>query len=75
MCGIIGYIGKNDATKKIINTLERLEYRGYDSAGNDYGTKMELVAGEAKTGPCWVLTDVEWGVFKTSSFPWLPLMP
>lgn len=36
MCGIIGYIGKNDATKKIINTLERLEYRGYDSAGIVY---------------------------------------
>ena len=36
MCGIIGYIGKNDATKKIINTLERLEYRGYDSAGIAY---------------------------------------
>jgi len=36
MCGIIGYIGKSDATKKIINTLERLEYRGYDSAGIAY---------------------------------------
>lgn len=34
-------------------------YSCCDSAGNDYGTKMELVAGEAKTGPCWVLTDVD----------------
>lgn len=34
-------------------------YSCCDSAGNDYGTKMELVAGEAKTGPCWVLTNVD----------------
>jgi len=33
MCGIVGYIGKNDATKILINGLYRLEYRGYDSAG------------------------------------------
>lgn len=33
MCGIVAYIGKNDALKIIINGLKRLEYRGYDSAG------------------------------------------
>ncbi|MBP9989078.1 MAG: glutamine--fructose-6-phosphate transaminase (isomerizing), partial [Ruminococcus sp.] len=33
MCGIMGYIGKEDAAKIIINGLEELEYRGYDSAG------------------------------------------
>ncbi len=33
MCGIVGYIGKNNARDIIINGLERLEYRGYDSAG------------------------------------------
>ena len=33
MCGIIGYTGKQDAAKKIISGLKRLEYRGYDSAG------------------------------------------
>lgn len=32
MCGIIGFIG-NDALAKILNGLELLEYRGYDSAG------------------------------------------
>ena len=33
MCGIVGYIGHQDATKIIINGLQKLEYRGYDSAG------------------------------------------
>lgn len=33
MCGIVGYIGKNNARDIIIHGLERLEYRGYDSAG------------------------------------------
>ncbi len=33
MCGIVGYIGGQDATPIILNGLKRLEYRGYDSAG------------------------------------------
>ena len=33
MCGIVGYIGPQDATPIILNGLHRLEYRGYDSAG------------------------------------------
>lgn len=33
MCGIVGYIGPQDATSIILNGLKRLEYRGYDSAG------------------------------------------
>jgi glucosamine--fructose-6-phosphate aminotransferase (isomerizing) len=33
MCGIVGYIGKRQADELIIKGLERLEYRGYDSAG------------------------------------------
>lgn len=33
MCGIIGYIGKNNALKVITDGLKQLEYRGYDSAG------------------------------------------
>lgn len=33
MCGIVGYIGKRDAYPVLIKGLQRLEYRGYDSAG------------------------------------------
>lgn len=33
MCGIIGYIGKNEALPVLLSGLKRLEYRGYDSCG------------------------------------------
>jgi glucosamine--fructose-6-phosphate aminotransferase (isomerizing) len=33
MCGIVGYIGTRDATSVVLEGLQRLEYRGYDSAG------------------------------------------
>ncbi len=33
MCGIIGYLGDHEATPVLMDSLKRLEYRGYDSAG------------------------------------------
>ena len=33
MCGIVGYVGPQNATPILIDGLQRLEYRGYDSAG------------------------------------------
>ena len=33
MCGIVGYIGKNNSLPFLLGGLEKLEYRGYDSAG------------------------------------------
>ncbi|KIL30969.1 glutamine--fructose-6-phosphate transaminase (isomerizing) [Bacillus subtilis] len=41
MCGIVGYIGQLDAKEILLKGLEKLEYRGYDSAGiavaNEHG--------------------------------------
>ena len=39
MCGIVAYVGKNEAYPIIIKGLKRLEYRGYDSAGVAIGSK------------------------------------
>ena len=33
MCGIVGYIGKSNPTDFLLDAIEKLEYRGYDSAG------------------------------------------
>ena len=33
MCGIVGYVGERDCTEVLLNSLSKLEYRGYDSAG------------------------------------------
>ncbi|WP_226585650.1 glutamine--fructose-6-phosphate transaminase (isomerizing) [Halobacillus litoralis] len=49
MCGIVGYIGQNDTKEILLNGLEKLEYRGYDSAGiatlNQDGVEVTKVKG------------------------------
>jgi glucosamine--fructose-6-phosphate aminotransferase (isomerizing) len=49
MCGIIGYVGSEDATPILIDGLRKLEYRGYDSAGvallNGHGLQVRKRAG------------------------------
>lgn len=44
MCGIVGYIGKNQAVPFLVDGLQSLEYRGYDSAGVAvYNEEIQLV--------------------------------
>ena len=43
MCGIVGYIGKQKAVDVLINGLQRMEYRGYDSAGFSVIENGELI--------------------------------
>jgi len=44
MCGIVGYVGAQDASPIILDGLKRLEYRGYDSAG------LAVVQGDGTIG-------------------------
>ncbi len=55
MCGIIGYIGKENSVKHLIEGLRALEYRGYDSAGVAYfdGSELHCVKASGR------LTNVE----------------
>ncbi len=50
MCGIVGYVGAQQATPIVFEGLKRLEYRGYDSAGiavvNDHGLDIRRQAGK-----------------------------
>ena len=48
MCGIVGYIGNKEASNILINGLQRLEYRGYDSAGICTNEDNELIITKCK---------------------------
>lgn len=52
MCGIVGYIGKKNVMPVLVGGLEKLEYRGYDSAGvaSISSNQFELFRCEGKLG-------------------------
>ena len=50
MCGIVGYVGGQDALEVVLGGLRRLEYRGYDSAGVAVLSADGVLAVERKAG-------------------------
>ena len=52
MCGIVGYVGKEQAAPILLSGLEKLEYRGYDSAGiavrNETDGNIEIVKAKGR---------------------------
>ena len=57
MCGIVGYIGRNEAVPFLLQGLEKLEYRGYDSSGIAVYTDKKIKV-EKKQGRLKILEDL-----------------
>ncbi len=60
MCGIVGYVGQDYAVPILLSALERLEYRGYDSAGIAIIEDGKLIV-EKKVGKIRELVRALWG--------------
>ena len=51
MCGIVGFVGKQQAAPILLDGLSKLEYRGYDSAGlavRDGSNEIEIVKAKGR---------------------------
>ena len=60
MCGIVGYVGPDEALPIVLEGLRRLEYRGYDSAGVAVlGEELEVRKRSGKLGELEAALDAE----------------
>jgi glucosamine--fructose-6-phosphate aminotransferase (isomerizing) len=64
LCGIVGYIGKEEACSILIEALKKLEYRGYDSAGVAIWCDNDIVTAREKGKVDDLRKIVSKGVFK-----------
>ncbi|MCX5813238.1 MAG: glutamine--fructose-6-phosphate transaminase (isomerizing) [Proteobacteria bacterium] len=64
MCGIVGYIGKEEACSILIEALKKLEYRGYDSAGVAIWSDGKVVIAREKGKVDDLRKTVSEGVFR-----------
>ena len=53
MCGIVGYVGQQEAAPILLDGLRRLEYRGYDSAGIAVCGDGQLRVKKSRGRPVW----------------------
>src|SRR2546429_8278530 len=74
MCGIVGYVGPRSATDVILDGLQRLEYRGYDSAGlavlNGHGLEIRRHPGKIRGLETLVRTQPLSGGVGVGPTPW-----
>ncbi|MBO0587409.1 glutamine--fructose-6-phosphate transaminase (isomerizing) [Sporosarcina sp. E16_8] len=66
MCGIVGYIGELDAKEILVKGLEKLEYRGYDSAGIALGNEVGLTVVKEKGRVADLRSAVDWTIHSTT---------
>ncbi len=64
MCGIVGYLGQEDAREIVLKGLKRLEYRGYDSAGlslyNNEANVFNIYKDKGRVANLESITDFEY---------------
>ena len=68
MCGIVGYVGKEQAAPILLDGLSKLEYRGYDSAGiavRDNASAIKIVKAKGRLRGLIEKTDAGHAVFGT----------
>jgi len=53
MCGIVAGISNKNVLPKLIEGLEHLEYRGYDSAGDTPANQLSLARSKQTSIPSW----------------------
>ena len=70
MCGIVGYVGKEQVAPILSDGLSRLEYRGYDSAGIAYLGEDQTINITKARGRLQILSDMLDGGAKVGTLIW-----